>query len=61
VLHFSCLRVLTDAPWCVSNRQTDEDVAFPVFADHIRALTEGFDSKLDDVGNLVKTLVPTRD
>jgi hypothetical protein len=36
-------------------------VAIPVFADHIRALTEGFDSKLDDVGNFVKPLVPTRD
>ena len=35
----------------VSNRQIHEDLGVPLFADHIRALTESFDSKLADVGN----------
>ena len=44
-------------PWCVSNRQTHEDLSVPLFADHIRALTASFDSKLADVGNpLVRQL-----
>ena len=38
-------------PRYVSNRQIHEDLGVPLFADHIRALTERFDSKLDDVGN----------
>jgi len=37
--------------WYVSNRQIHEDVGVPLFADHIRVLTESFDSKLADVGN----------
>jgi len=28
-----------------------EDLVVPLFADHIRALSESFDSKLADVGN----------
>ena len=39
-------------PWYVSNRQIHEDLGVPLFADHIRALTESFDSKLADVGTL---------
>ena len=35
----------------VRNRQIHEDVGVPLFADHIRALIESFDSKLADVGN----------
>jgi hypothetical protein len=47
----------TGAPWYVSNRQIHEDLGVPFFADHIRALTESFDSKLADVGNpLVRQL-----
>ena len=45
--------------WCplVSNRQIHEDLGVPLFADHIRALTESFDSKLVGVGNsLVRQL-----
>ena len=39
------------APWYVSNREIHEDLGVPLFADHIRALAESFDSKLADVGN----------
>jgi len=35
----------------VRNRQIQEDLGSPLFADHIRALTASFDSKLADVGN----------
>jgi len=51
VLLSKCLRLVTDAPWYVSNRQIREDLGVPLFADHIRALTASFDSKLADVGN----------
>ena len=51
VLQSKCLRLTTGAPWYVSNRQLHEDLGVPLFADHIKALTESFDSKLADVGN----------
>ena len=51
VLQSKCLRLGTGAPWYVSNRQIHEDLGVPLFADHIRALTESFDSSLADVGN----------
>jgi hypothetical protein len=54
VLRSKSLRIVTDAPWYVSNRQIYEDLGIPFFADHIRTLTENFDSKLADAG---KTLV----
>ena len=50
VLQSKCLRLATGAPWYVSNRQIHEDLGVPFFADHIRALTASFDSKLADVG-----------
>ena len=54
---YKCLRLATGAPWYVSNRQIHEDLGVPLFAHHIRALTESFDSKLADVGNpLVRQL-----
>jgi hypothetical protein len=57
VLQSKCLRLATGAPWYVSNRQIHEDLGVPLFADHIRALTASFDSKLVDVGNpLVRQL-----
>ena len=57
VLQSMCLRLATGAPWYVSNRQTHEDLGVPLFADHIRALTASFDSKLADVENpLVRQL-----
>ena len=51
VLQSKCLRLATGAPWCVSNRQIHENLAVPLFADYIRALSESFDSKSADVGN----------
>jgi len=57
VLQSKCLRLATGAPWYVSNRQIHEDLGVPLFADHIRALTESFDSKLAYVWNpLVRQL-----
>ena len=44
VLQCKCLRLATDAPWYVNNRQIHEDLGVPLFADHIRALTACFDS-----------------
>jgi len=35
----------------VRNSQIHEDLGVPLFANHIRALTESFDSRLADVGN----------
>jgi hypothetical protein len=51
VLQSKCLRLATGAPWYVSNRQIHEDLGVPPFAEHIRALTASFDSKLADAGN----------
>jgi len=51
VLQSKCLRLATGAPWHVSNRQIHEGLGVPLLADHFRALTESFDSKLADVGN----------
>jgi hypothetical protein len=57
VLQLKCLRTATDAPWYVGNRQIHEDLGIPLFADHIRALTESFNSKLADAVNpLVRQL-----
>jgi hypothetical protein len=57
VLQSKCLRHATGAPWYVSNRQIHEDLRVPLFAEHIRALTASFDSKLADMGNpLVRQL-----
>ena len=57
VLQSKCLHLATGAPWYVSNRQIHEDLGVPLFADHIRALTESFNSKLAHVGNpLVRQL-----
>jgi len=51
VLQSECLHLATGAPWYVSNKQIHEDLGVPLFADHIRALTDSFDSHLTDVGN----------
>jgi hypothetical protein len=51
VLQSKCLRIATGAPLYMSNRQIHEDLGVPFFADHIRALTDSFDSKLADAGN----------
>jgi hypothetical protein len=51
VIQSKCLRVATGAPWYISNMQIHDDLGVPLFADHIRALTERYDSKLAGVGN----------
>ena len=57
VLQFKCFRLAAGAPWYVSNRQIHEGLGVPLFADHIRALTASFDSKIADVQNpLVRQL-----
>ena len=57
VLQSKCLRLVTGAPWYLSNRQIHEDLGVPLVTDHIRVLTESFDSKLADAGNpLVRQL-----
>jgi hypothetical protein len=57
VLQSKCLRIAAGAPWYISSRQINEDLRVSFFADHIRALTESFDSKLADAGNpLVRQL-----
>jgi hypothetical protein len=57
VLQSKRLRFANDAPWYVSNRQIQENLGVPLFADQIRALTESFDSRLADVGKpLVRQL-----
>jgi hypothetical protein len=40
----------TNAALCVSNRQIQENLGITFFPDHIRALTESFDSELTDAG-----------
>jgi hypothetical protein len=57
VLQSKCLRIATGAPWYISNRQIHKNLGVPFFAYHIKALTESFDSDLDDAGNpLVRQL-----
>jgi hypothetical protein len=51
VIQSKCLRIATGAPWYMSNVQIHEDLGVPLFAEHIRVLTESFDSKLAGVGN----------
>jgi hypothetical protein len=46
-----CLHLATGFPWYVGNVQICGDLVVPLFADHIRALTSSFDSKLADVEN----------
>jgi hypothetical protein len=50
VFQSKCLRIATRAPWYISNRQIHEDFEVPFFADHIKALTESFDSKVSCCG-----------
>jgi len=53
VLQSKCFRIATNAPWYTGNRQIHDDLGVPYFCDHIISLTERFDSKLADVGNLL--------
>jgi hypothetical protein len=57
VLQSKRLRIANNAPWYVGNRQIHEDLRTPFFADHIRALTYSFYTKLGAAGNpLVRQL-----
>ena len=57
MLQSKCRRLVTGAPWYLSNRQIHEDLGVPFFADHIRALTASFESRLADVeDSLVRQL-----
>jgi hypothetical protein len=51
VLQSKCLRPATGVLWYISTRQIHEDLGVPLFADHVKALTASFDSKLADMGN----------
>jgi hypothetical protein len=51
VIQSKCLRIATGALWYTSNVQIHEDLGVPFFAEHIRALTQSFDSKLGGVRN----------
>jgi hypothetical protein len=51
LLQSKWLRLATGAPWYVSSMRIHEDLCVPLFADHIRALTASFDSRLAEVGN----------
>jgi hypothetical protein len=51
VLQSKWLRIATNAPSYVGNRQIHEDLRIPFFADHIWALTDSLDSKLSDASN----------
>ena len=51
VLQSKCLRIATNTPWYIDNRQVHDNLGVPYFSDHIRSLTERFDSKLAGVGN----------
>jgi hypothetical protein len=57
VLQSKCLRIATNAPWYVSDRQIHDQLGIPFFVDHIRALTESFDTKLADAGNFLVRLL----
>jgi hypothetical protein len=51
VIQFKCLRIAGGAPWYNSNMQIDEDLEVLFVDEHIRALTDSYDSKLSGVGN----------
>jgi len=53
VLQAKCLRIVTNAPWYIGNRQIQDNLRVLYLFDHNRSLTEGFDSKLADVGKLL--------
>jgi len=52
VLQSKCLCIAINVTWYIGNKQIHEDLGVPSFTNHIRSLTEKFDtSKLADVGN----------
>jgi len=57
LLQSKCFRLATGDPRYESNRKVHVDLGVPLFANYIRALTGNFDSKLSDVGTLVRGLL----
>jgi hypothetical protein len=56
MLQSKCLCIATNVTWYTGNKQIHEDLGVPFFTDHIRSLTERFDSsKLADAGNPLDT------
>jgi hypothetical protein len=53
VLQYKCLRIARTNFGTLLTGKIHEELGIPFFADHIRALTESFDSKLTDAGNLI--------
>jgi hypothetical protein len=51
VFQSKCPCFVTNTSQYVSDRQIHKNLGVTFFADHIRALTESFDSKLADMGN----------
>jgi len=51
VMQSKCLRLAIGVPWYVRKTQIHGGLGVLLFADHIRALTASFDSKLADVEN----------
>jgi hypothetical protein len=51
VLQSKCFRLVTGGPWSLRNKQIHDDLGFPLFADHIRALTAKFGSNIGDTGD----------
>jgi hypothetical protein len=50
VVQSKCLRIATNAPWYIGNRQIHDDLGVPYFSD-LSSLAERFNSKLADVAN----------
>ena len=50
MLQSKYIHLVTGSPWYLSNMKIREDLGVPLLADHIRALTESFDSNLADAG-----------
>jgi hypothetical protein len=50
-LQSKSISIPNNEPWYIGNSQIQEDLGIPFFADHIRELTEIFDSKLADAPN----------
>jgi len=44
IIHSKCRRFSTSAVWNVTNKQIQEDLEVPCFANYIRELTESFNS-----------------
>jgi hypothetical protein len=50
VIQFKCLRIATNAPWYIGNKEIHDDLRAPFFTNHITSVTEWFNLKLADGG-----------